>query len=35
MFDLFCVVLVLGFFAIAALFVHGLDRLARDEEETQ
>ena len=33
MFDVLCVALVIGFFALAGLFVHGLDRLARDEEE--
>jgi hypothetical protein len=35
MFDLFCVALVIGFFALAVLFVHGLDRLAKDEEESK
>jgi hypothetical protein len=33
MLDLFCIVLTLAFFAAAALFVRGLERLARDEEE--
>jgi hypothetical protein len=34
MFDLFCVALVIAFFAVAALFIHGLERLAKDEEES-
>jgi hypothetical protein len=33
MFDLLCVALVIAFFAVAALFVHGLERLARNEED--
>jgi len=33
MFDLFCIALMLASFAVAALFVRWLERLARDEEE--
>ncbi len=34
MFDFLCILFVVGFFAVAGMFVHGLERLAADEEET-
>jgi len=33
MFDVLCIALMVAFFGLAVLFVHGLERLARDEED--
>lgn len=34
MFDLLCILLAVGFFVVAQLLVHGLEKLAANEEET-